>query len=185
MGVKEHYLLNPGHAVLTEQDKMILECAAEAKDTKSQWELVLGKVGAEKIEDLLDLRPADYDSCEFLPLLRRRLKNFQTNLYAKHCNNDLTLVCVQAAPYASPPSDPPIPCIDCLCEKHRPSKNREHKLKYWYFHAFGDGCKRCVKYLVKDMGVDKNEISDTQSYTAKEFAEFFKQQEMLGFLETL
>ena len=178
MGVKEHKLLNSGHGALTEQDKMILDCAAEAKISKPQWELVLGKVGAEKIEDLLDLYPADYDSCEFLPLLRRRLKNFQTKLYAKHRNNELTLVCVQAAPY-------PIPCIDCLCEKHRPSKNREHKLKYWYFHAVGHGCKRCVEYLVKDMGVDKNEISDTQSYTAKEFAEFFKQQEMLGFLETL
>ena len=60
MGVKEHKLLNSGHGVLTEQDKMILDCAAEAKISKPQWELVLGKVGAEAMGFFLEALPSGH-----------------------------------------------------------------------------------------------------------------------------
>ena len=62
------YLLNPEP---TEVEKTILNCAAEAQLSKHQWDEVLEKVGAEKIEDLLELLSADYERCRFRPLRRR------------------------------------------------------------------------------------------------------------------
>ena len=74
------YLLNQDQQKLTELEKMILNCAADAKLSKSQWDEVLAAVGVEKIGDILQLMSDDYDSCHFKPLLQRRVKNFQSFL---------------------------------------------------------------------------------------------------------
>ena len=79
----------------------------------------------------------------------------------------------------------PMSSLAPLCIKHEPSKRRKHSLKYWYLHAVSDGCQHCVKFLVKDMGVDKDARSDTQGWSAREFADCFQQREMTDYLQTL
>ena len=83
------YLLKAGQEELTELEEMILKCAAEAKLTKDQWDEILEKVGAEKIEDLLELHSEDYEHCTFKPLVQRRLKNFQEALYDNYWINQI------------------------------------------------------------------------------------------------
>ena len=61
-----------------------------------------------------------------------------------------------------------------LCVTHEPSRRRKNSLKYWYLHAAGDGCQHCVKILVKDMSVDKHARSDTQGWSAMDFADYFQ-----------
>ena len=78
------YLLNQDQQKLTELEKMILNCAADAKLSKSQWDEVVAAVGVEKIGDILELMSDDYDRCHFKPLLQRRVKNFHSFLYQKH-----------------------------------------------------------------------------------------------------
>ena len=196
------YLLNPGQEELTEVDKMILNCAAEAKLSKDQWDEMLKKVGAEKIEDLLELLSVDYESCDFKPLLRRRLVNFQKAIYANHWSKqeeeeeeeeDVTARgsgdAEEAAPAAPSAPRPPAPAAppgtENLCPCHKPPKKRQGDLKYWYFNAVSQGCKKCVLILVHQMGVDKDATSDNRGYDAMDFAEYFKQPAMRAFLETL
>ena len=88
-------------------------------------------------------------------------------------------------PPASPPPALPSPGIDDLCKTHRPPKRRRGNLEYWYFNAVSEGCKSCVKILVKDMGVNKYATSETQNYNAMNFAEYYNQQEMKEYLRTL
>ena len=71
------HLLNPEDTNLTETQKMILSCVAEAHISKVEWEELLRYVGAEKIEDVLELPDETYSSCDFKPLLQNRLQNFQ------------------------------------------------------------------------------------------------------------
>ena len=77
------------------------------------------------------------------------------------------------------------PGTERLCNQHTPSQHRRGQLKYWFFKAVTHGCQECVKILVQDMGVDKNETSDTQGYNAMGFAEYFEQHAMKDFLQTL
>ena len=79
----------------------------------------------------------------------------------------------------------PMSSLAPLCIKHEPSKRRKHSLKYWYLHAVSDGCQHCVEILVKDMGVDKHARSDTQGWSAMDFADYFQQREMKDYLQTL
>lgn len=191
-------LLHPGQVELTELESMILTCAVDAKLSKAQWDELLDKVGAENIEDLLELDAEDYDICLFKPLMKRRLEDFQSALYDKHWskqkgNRDEADVPARgsgdaepaAPPATRPPQPPPVPTVEDLCKKHKPSKHRVDKLEYWFFHAVSDGCKSCVKLLVHGMGVDKNAISESQSYTAFDFAEWSGQTAMKDYLETL
>ena len=105
-------LLHPGQEELTELDKMISTCAVDAKLSKAQWDELLEKVGAEKIEDLLELDAEDYDTCLFKPLMKRRLEEFQSNLYDKHWskqkgNRDEADVPARGSGDAEPAAPPP------------------------------------------------------------------------------
>ena len=91
---------------------------------------------------------------------------------------------VPEAPPAPPPPELPAG-VETLCKRHKPTKNRQGKLKYWFFHAVRDGCQKCVKKLVQEMGVDKHAKSDTQGYDAMDFADWFDQAEMSKLLQTL
>ena len=108
------YLLKAGQEELSELEEMILKCAAEAKLTKDQWKEILEKVGAEKIEDLLELHSEDYENCTFKPLVKRRLVNFQTALYAKYWiynigSRDRKVIPTAAPPASRAPPAPPAP----------------------------------------------------------------------------
>ena len=72
---------------LTELDKKILTCAAEAQISTTQWIQIFEAVGAEKIEDFLQLNQADFDRCNFKPLLHRRVTECQGFLYDRHWNH--------------------------------------------------------------------------------------------------
>ena len=194
-------LLTPGQEESTETVQVILNCAVEAKLSKEQWEYLLGEVGAEKIEDVLDLYADDYERCGFKPLLQRRIEKFQSNLFDKYFNKQVgsggeedgaargSCDAVAAAPLAvvpPPRANPPLfPGTQHLCRDHRPSKNRVRKVKYWFFNAVKAGCQVCVQTLVEDMGIDTNVRSDTNKYTAMEFAVHFEQPEMCPYLQSL
>merc|ERR1711953_1068850 len=77
---KFQHLLSPGQVPRNEVEKKIYYCAAEANLSKAQWDLMLETMGAEKVEDLLELDHGDYASCDFAPLLHKRLLNFQSKL---------------------------------------------------------------------------------------------------------
>ena len=194
---KFQHLLSPGQVPRSEVEKKIYYCAAEANLSKAQWDLMLETMGAEKVEDLLELDYGDYASCDFAPLLHKRLLNFQAKLlhiywrFTPRSREEVDVVmmdgsdvCLAVLPHV-PPAPPAFPGTENLCQKHKPSQNRVGLLKYWYFNAVKHGCQECVRTLVQDMGVDKDVISNTQGYTAMHFAVYFKQPEMMEFLGTL
>ena len=72
------HLLNPGQTEVTEVERIVLACAVEANLTKLEWDAILVAVGAEKMEDVLDLYPEDYDRDDISgESLHRRLVRFQ------------------------------------------------------------------------------------------------------------
>ena len=166
-----HYLMKQGQEDLTEKEEMILDCAAEAKFSKNQWDELLEQIGAVEIEELLELYAKDYEGCGFSPLMRRRIQNFQKALYDNY--------------WRHLPPLPTHPDMGKLCLKHKPTRTRQGQLKYWYFNAVSHGCKGCVRILVQDMDVDKNVVSDTQGYSAMEFAVHYEQHAMSAYLDTL
>ena len=102
--VRFHYLMKQGQEELTELEEMILDCAAGAKFTKDQWDELLEKVDAGAIEDLLDLNPEDYEGCDFKPLMRRRVLNFQQALYDNYWSHRIAT--------RAPPPPPPLPGME-------------------------------------------------------------------------
>ena len=200
---KVHHFLKPEQETPTETEILILNCALEAQLDKEDWDEVYAKVGAKKIINFLELELEDYDQMTFTPLLRRRVVNFQQLLLQKYWNQqakdvgdgriaqevEMTGTQVVYGPAPAPPPLEGVPLVsqakDRLCKAHKPTKNREHLLDYWFFHACGDGCKECVKILVEEFGVDVNVASQTQGYTGMGFADYHKQHEMKRFLESL
>ena len=89
LSVFAHLLRPEDQNNLSELQSMILYCAAKANISKDQWEEVFQKVGAEKIEDFLELHPSEYDLCDFKPLLQRRLQLFQSNLFEEHWSKNM------------------------------------------------------------------------------------------------
>ena len=71
------HLLNPGQTEVTEVERIVLACAVEANLTKLEWDAILVAVGAEKMEDVLDLYPEDYDRSDISVSVHRRLGSFQ------------------------------------------------------------------------------------------------------------
>ena len=76
-------------------------------------------------------------------------------------------------------------CYACLCREHQPTRNRRHKLHYWFFNAVKTGCRPCVKVLVNELGVNKDAVTDMQNWNAVDIATYFEQPEMIDFLATL
>ena len=73
-----------------------------------------------------------------------------------------------------------------LCKKHKPkSKNRQGDPKYWFFNAVKHGCKKCVAFCVDSHGIALDVVSDTNKYTAKDFAHHYEDTDMLDFLQSL
>ena len=199
------HLLNRDHLEVTDLEQMIMNCAVDAKLSKTQWDEMFAAVGAEKIGDILELLADDYNKCNFKPVLKRRLEKFQSLLYERHWqffSGDMDVedenfdehwnsveaahISGDAAPGNIPPPPPQLVLnFGHLCQKHKPSKNRANRPKYWFFNAVSHGCQPCVKILVEDMGVDKDELSDTQGFSAMDFADWFKQPEMKVYLATL
>ena len=62
---------------LSELDKLILTCARDAGISLAQWSETFSAVGAEKIADFQELHQKDFDSCNFKPVLNRRIRAFQ------------------------------------------------------------------------------------------------------------
>ena len=78
-------LLEPGQEkTLGQTDVVILNCAVEAKLSKTQWDEMLDKIGAEKIKDILEIDAEDFHSCDFKPVLQSRLETFQSALYRNY-----------------------------------------------------------------------------------------------------
>ena len=169
--------------------RKIINCALKAGITKVQWDEMLLKVGAEKIEDLLDLHAEDFEECRFKPVLCRRIVDFQSLLFEMFWANlgesgDEDSV-ARGSGDPVPPPPPPIQGTAQLCKEHKPKGNRASRLKYWFFQAVSDGCTNCVGILVNDLGVDKDVRSDTMKYSAKDFATWAEQDEMFAYLEKL
>ena len=79
------HLLKPGQEQTLEQkDRLILNCAVEARITQNQWFEMLEKTGAEKIEDILLLDAADFYNCNFKAVLQIRLDVFQSILFREY-----------------------------------------------------------------------------------------------------
>ena len=70
-----------------------------------------------------------------------------------------------------------------LCKEHGP-KNAQRKKdpKYWFFKAASDGCKACLKFCVESHGIPKDVTSDTQGYTAEDFARHAGHDDVAEFL---
>ena len=195
---------------LTKLDRMILTCAADAKISTAQWDTIFEAAGLEEIKDILELEAGDFDSIKFKPLLQNRVGQFQRYLFERYWSTLVTSPAESTPPKAKapppahlllnsgapPPPKEPAPCpetepapspkpTDRLCQKHEPTKNRREDLNYWFFNAIKDGCEDCVKVLVQELGVDKDVTSDTQNYSAKQFAEWFHQPHMNDILDKL
>ena len=89
-----------------------------------------------------------------------------------------------------PPPDPGvvIPFHDGrhLCKRHKPSnKRRARDPKYWMYNAAKQGCQGYVAYCVRHHGIPKNVASDTNGYTAEDFARYFQQTDVVNFLQWL
>ena len=78
-----HHLFDAGQEEPNEVELTVLHCAAEAKISKRQWEVMRGKLGIEKIEDFVELYPAAYERCKFKPLLNQRIQKFQSAVLMK------------------------------------------------------------------------------------------------------
>ena len=75
------------------------------------------------------------------------------------------------------------PASDTGCipgEAHCPSKHRCSQDKYWLFKAAQDGCLPCVQRMVRQGGIDPCSTSDTQGYTALDFANWAKERGVAG-----
>ena len=65
----------------------------------------------------------------------------------------------------------PKPTGQCIPgASHTPSKSRCSQRKYWLFGAVRAGCLRCVQHYIEDESVDLASKSDTQRWTALDFA---------------
>ena len=184
-----------------EVEMTILQCAVEAGISKPQWDLMREALGIEEIEDFLELYSEAYESCHFNPLLNQRVERFQMDLWENfwraqeesYVEEDSTasgsgdpVPNPSPADPAPPPHAPAAASLNRLCRKHRPSsKDRQVLLKYWLFKAIEHGCQNCVKIMVEEMDVDKSAVSNTNNYTAIEFAVWFSQPEMQEYLEEL
>ena len=73
-------------------DKKILTCAAEAQISTTQWIQIFEAVGAERIEDIFELSQADFDCCDFKPLLRKRVTEFHGFLHDRYADTDELLL---------------------------------------------------------------------------------------------
>ena len=102
-------------------------------------------------------------------------------------------------PPPPPPGPPPPPVLQIvvvpppvpfdgrhLCHRHKPSnKRRARDPKYWMYNAAKQGCQACVAYCVRHHGIPKNVESDTNGYTAEDFARYYQQTDMVNFLQWL
>ena len=71
----------------------------------------------------------------------------------------------------------PVPSRDCSPGvSHPPSKRRRADRKCWLFGAASAGCLRCVRHYVEDESVDPLSRSETNGWTALDFAEWARQQ---------
>ena len=87
---------------LTDVDKMILTCAADANISTAQWDTIFQAAGLEEIKDILELTPGDFDSITFSmnPLLQHRVEEFQDRLEKRSWEPN-------ASPLPSPSTTPP------------------------------------------------------------------------------
>ena len=187
----------------TALDLKILTCAKEAEISPTQWHYIMEAVGAEKIADILELHLEHFNRCKFKPVLSCRIETFMSLLWSRlsalklHFSQAVT-VAPPPAPQCPPPptvqQDAPFPVpqaapcplrMSRLCPQHQPFKKRRADVNYWFFHAVKDGCQKCVKILVEELGVNSNATSETRNYTAMDFARLFNQPEMMAYLETL
>ena len=196
--VKVHPLTQlPSKGVeLTQSEAKIYTCAIEAGISDAQWKELILAVGAEVIEDILELYLEDFNKCNFKPLLSVRIENFLARLWNEPMETAAVALPTplptptevevpEAAPIPVPHASPRPLQTSTLCKHHKPSKKRREDLSYWFLHAVSDGCKGCVKILVEEMKVDINATSETHKWTAMDFAEFYEQQEMKAYLELL
>ena len=68
-----------------------LYTGTEAEISPAQWEEMIAAVGVDKIEDVLKLRPDDFNKCTFKPCLQKRIEAFQTLLSIRHWKKKLTV----------------------------------------------------------------------------------------------
>ena len=181
---------------LTQSESKIYTCAIEAGISETQWKELILAVGAEKIEDIFELYQEDFNKCNFKPLLSVRIEKFLARLWDEPMD---TAAVALPTPLPTPtqeevPGAAPIPVphasprplqTSTLCKHHKPSRKRREDLSYWFLHAVSDGCKECVRILVEEMEVDINATSETHRWTAMDFAEYYEQHEMKGYLELL
>ena len=177
---------------LTQSEAKIYTCAIEAGISDAQWKELIVAVGAEEVEDILELYLEDFNKCKFKPLLSVRIENFLARLWNEPMETagvalptPTEVEVPEAVPIPVPHAAPRPLQTSKLCKSHKPSKNRREDLSYWFFHAVSDGCKGCVKILVEEMEVDINATSETHRWTAMDFAEFYEQHEMKAYLELL
>ena len=82
-----------------------------------------------------------------------------------------TRACPASTGLAAGGISPPVPGHACSPgETHVPSTRRRQQRKYWLFQAASEGCLRCVRHFVEAEGVDPASESDTNGWTALDFA---------------
>ena len=126
----------------------------------------------------------DVDGFDLTPLLRRRVKTLVQNLY-----NALTPP--SPSPLESSTDDPstgtvPFDSGKHLCSDHQPTnKRRRLDPKYWYYNSVRSSCKECVAFCIQKHGLPKDVPSDTNGYTARDFAVYDQLPDMVTFLDKL
>ena len=76
---------------------------------------------------------------------------------------------------------PARPIDQCLPGvSHLPPRRRREQRKYRLFWAASAGCLRCVRHYIADEGVDPGSKSNTQGWTALDFAAWARQRGVVG-----
>ena len=66
---------------------------------------------------------------------------------------------------------------------HPPSKKRRSQRKYWLFEAAGAGCLQCVRHYLVEECLELQSKSDSQGWTALDFAAWARQQGVIEAVE--
>ena len=158
----------------TEDELVILRCALKANMDQGDWGQLLTELGIKEVKNIRELREEDFHKPKFLPLMSRRIANFQQKLAEVSSGSSSRVPSSAAEAVPSPASPVPPPALPdftlTLCSWHRPPPRRRNRPEYWLFWAAGKNCKECVRKLVCDHKVDVNVRSDTEKYTVKSFA---------------